>query len=114
MSVPTFTRLSPERSELLLLMRQINFGRIEQLPVRDGEPVLRGDAATRVYRELKFGRDNGPRADAAVPADFALKRQVVELFEQFDTLRDARVQVLVVKHGLPFTMHVETPGGTTT
>ena len=103
---------SPARLDLLRLMRRINFGRIEQLPVRDGEPVLRGDAATRVYREVKFGGDNGPRGDAADLSDFALKRQVVELFEQFDALRDAQVQVLVVKHGLPFTMHVETPGGT--
>ena len=104
------------RQKLVELMQSINFGRIEHLSIRAGEPVLKGDAATRIFRELKFGGDNGPRADHADDADFALKAQVVELFRQFDgtlallvTFTDARVEVLVIKHGLPFTMHVESP-----
>jgi hypothetical protein len=104
---PTLSSLSPARRSLVLLMRDVNFGRVEHLLVRGGEPVLAGDAATRVFRELKFGGDNGPRPD---PAAEPLKPQVVELFDQLDRLGDARVSVLVVKHGAPFAMHVETPG----
>jgi hypothetical protein len=104
---PTLSSLSPARRSLVLLMRDVNFGRVEHLLVRGGEPVLAGDAATRVFRELKFGGDNGPRPD---PAAEPLKPQVLELFDQFDRLGDARVAVLVVKHGVPFAMHVETPG----
>jgi len=39
----------------------------------------------RVVREIKFQAENGPRPEAVKP-DFALKRQVVELFEYFDSL----------------------------
>ena len=98
--------LSPERKHLLELMQRINFGRIEGLLLLDGEPVFDDPKPPRTVLELKFGAENGPRPEGA-SGDFALKRQVTELFEQFDQLKNAHIQVLTVKHGLPFGMHVE-------
>ena len=107
MPSPTRTPASPDqvrtlprdRRRLVELMQWINFGRIEGLIVRGGQPVL-DDPAPKVFREVKFGGDNGPRPEAGA-GEFARKAQVVELFEHFDRLGDGRVEVLTVKHGLP-------------
>jgi hypothetical protein len=91
----------------LELLQQVNFGRIEGLTVRGGEPVL--DPPPRVVREVKFGGENGPRPEGSL-GDFPLKAQAVELFRFFDRLRDGRILLLEVKHGLPFRLqHAEDP-----
>lgn len=95
--------LSARRASLLGLMQTINFGRIEGLAVLDGEPVL--DPPPRVIREVKFGGDNGPRPELGT-ANFLLKTQVLELFQHFDRLGDGTIEVLEIKHGLPFRMLV--------
>lgn len=84
-------------------MQRINFGRIEGLKFAAGEPVL--DPRPVLVREHKFGGENGPRAELATN-DFLLKQQVVELFAFFDQLRDGEIEVLEIKHGLPFRMIV--------
>lgn len=95
--------LSPARQGLLELMQDANFGRIENLAVIGGEPVLAPRPV--VVREHKFGGDNGPRPERDT-ADFVLKQRVVELFAFLDDLHDGVIDVLEVKHGLPFRMMV--------
>jgi hypothetical protein len=95
--------LSARRMGLLELMQSVNFGRVEALAVLDGDPVL--DPPPRVIREVKFGGDNGPRPERDA-GDFLLKTQVVELFQHFDRLGDGTIEVLEIKHGLPFRMLV--------
>jgi len=95
--------LGPDRRRLVHLMQQINFGRIEGLRIRDGDPVL--DPLPRIVREVKFPGDNGPRPEAE-SGDFTLKRQVQDLLAELDRIGDGVVDVLVVKHGLPFSMQV--------
>jgi len=95
--------LPPGRARLVELMQNINFGRIEGLAVEDCQPVL--DSPARIIREIKFGGQNGPRPESVV-ADFALKSQVLELFRCFDGLSDGVIEILEVKHGLPFRMEV--------
>jgi len=96
--------LSAPRRRLLELMQEINFGRIEGLAVRGGEPVL--DPPPRVVREIKFGGENGPRRELGSD-DFALKAQAVEFFTHLSRLGDGTVEILEIKHGLPFRMSVE-------
>jgi len=96
--------LSACRARLLELMQKLNFGRIENLVVRDGQPVL--SPPPRVIREIKFGGENGPRPEATIE-DFALKAQVVGLLRYLDELQDGVIGVLEIKHGLPFRMAVE-------
>jgi hypothetical protein len=86
---------------LIELMQQINFGRIEGLLVRNGEPAF--VPPPEVIREVKFGGENGPRPERGVD-DFALKAQVVELIQQLNGLGDGTVEAIEVKHGLPFRM----------
>ena len=105
MTVPSKSTISPARRHLVELMQRINFGRIEGLTIAHGEPSL-GEPRPKIFLEVKFGGENGPRPEAAA-ADFALKSQVVDLFAHFSELQDARIEVLTIKHGLPFGMHVE-------
>jgi hypothetical protein len=95
--------LSPCRQQLLESMQHINFGRLEGLTVIDGEPVF--DPAPRKQFDIKFGGDNGARSELG-SADFLLKQQVVELFNFFDEFQNGVIDVLEIKHGLPFRMIV--------
>lgn len=95
--------LSQSRQRLVREMQQMNFGRFEGLVVRDGEPAL--DPPFTKLRDHKFASENGPRPQLAT-TDFLLKREVVELFEHFDELQNGVIDVLEVKHGLPFRMIV--------
>ena len=106
MSAIAKSSLPPARSRLLELMQRVNFGRIEGLYIRCGQPVFEETAPPRVVLEVKFGADNGPRPETSI-TDFALKQQVIDLFAHLDRLGDARIESLTVKHGLPFGMHVE-------
>ena len=91
--------LSPARRRLLELLQQVNFGRLESLVIVDGEPVF--DPPPRIVREIKFGGENGPRAELGA-SDFLLKSQVIELLAFFDELQNRTIDVLEIKHGLPF------------
>ena len=98
------TSLTPSQQKLLTEMQRINYGRIEGLSVRRGQPVM--DPPPRVVREIKFGGDNGPRPEVA-KADFALKTQVRDLFAQLEALGDGVIPCIEVQRGLPFRMTVE-------
>lgn len=91
--------LSEPCRELVKLMQTVNFGRIEGLHIRDGMPVL--NPRPRVVREIKFCGENGSRRELAA-ADFILKSEVVELLAFFDELQNGVIDVLEIKHGLPF------------
>lgn len=91
--------LSPARRRLLELLQQVNFGRMETLVVANGEPVF--NPPPRIVREIKFGGENGPRQELGI-ADFHLKSQVVDLLAFLDELQNGTIDVLDVKHGLPF------------
>jgi hypothetical protein len=97
----SFASLPPERQQLLKRMQEANFGRFESLVIRGGQPVL--DPPPRLIREIKFGGENGPRPEVAIE-DFALKAHVIDLFCRFDELNNGVIDVLEIKHGLPFRM----------
>ncbi len=100
---PTKASLSPARRRLMELFQRVNFGRLECLKVSNRDPIL--DPGPVVFREHKFAGENGPRPELAAN-DFLLKQQVVELFAFFDQLQDGVIDVLEIKHGLPFRMIV--------
>ncbi len=90
--------LPESRRDLVELMQTIYFGRIEGLPIRDTMPILIPRPA--IVREHKLGGENGPHT--ALASDFQLKRQVIELFAFLDEFRDGVIDVIEVRHGLPF------------
>lgn len=96
---PTLQGCSRQRRRLVELMREIGFGVIHDIGVRQGEPEL--DCCTEVERHVRFGGGHGwePKESGE---DFLLKAQVVGLFELFDRLRNGTILRLEVKDGLPF------------
>jgi hypothetical protein len=99
-----FKSALPEpHKRLIELMQRVNFGRIEQLVIADGEPVL--TPLPLVIREIKFGGENGQRSEAEI-SDFIFKSQVVEMLRFLHEFRDGVIDVLEIKHGLPFRMIV--------
>jgi hypothetical protein len=85
-------------------MQRLNFGRIEDLVVRGGEPVF--DPAPRVIQKVKIGGENGPRTEFS-STDFLLKKQMIELVEAIASLGEGKVLTIDVKHGLPFAVEIE-------
>ena len=96
--------LTPARQELIEAMQRTNYGSIEGLPVRRGEPVM--NPRPRVIREYRFARENGPRPEVA-KTDFALKTEVIDLFAQLEALGDGVIIRIEIQRGLPFRMIVE-------
>jgi len=103
-AVATAASLPPARRRLVTLMQELNFGWIENLRVRGGQPVF--DPPPTVVRQVKFGGENGPRPEVAWE-DFVLKAQVRELLVQMEAMGDGVIRCIEVKHGLPFKMTVE-------
>ncbi len=101
--------LSPGRKRLIELMQEINYGRIENLQIRGGEPVF--DPPPTVLRHFLFGKENGQNPCRAND-DFALKKKVTEMFEIFDREQWLFVRELIIDDGLPLRMTaVDTTNG---
>jgi len=98
-----FMALSPPRRNLVRLMQRIGFGHIEGLAVSGGEPVI--DTQTRVVREVKF--DAVCSVTPSTESDYALKQQVLVLIEQLNAIGDSRINLIEIKHGLPFRMSID-------
>lgn len=107
MKIPTsFHDLSQQQRSLVQLMQRINFGALEHLPVRGGQPYL--DPPLRVVREHKLGGENGPRPESSLE-DFVLKAEVVELLAEIKRFGDGVIDRIEVKHGLPFRLVITEP-----
>lgn len=100
----TKSSLSDSHRRLVELMQRLNFGRIENLIVRDGAPVF--DPAPKVIQKVKIGGENGPRPELS-SEDFRLKKQTIELLEAITDLGAGTVLTIDVKHGLPFAVEIE-------
>lgn len=100
--------VSPARHRLLALCQKLNFGRIELIPVRDGQPIL--DPTPATAKEVKFASDNDPREDLR-RTEFLQKRQIQDFCHQLDQLQNGVIEFLEVKHGIPFKMIVRSSPG---
>lgn len=104
MSQPiTKSSLSDPERRLIELLQRINFGRIEHLHVRGGEPVL--DPAPHIIRTHKMGSRTGPREEAGLQ-DFWLKQPVADLLQTIRDIGDGEVLSITVMHGLPHVVEI--------
>jgi hypothetical protein len=94
--------LSLARQHFLDVCRDLGFGFIRNLRIVGHEPVL--PPPSDIVRDIVFGKRNGPHEIGS--DDFVLKAEVVEFLSYLDQLDDCVIEVLVVKHGLPFQMQV--------
>ena len=100
----TKSSLTAPQSRLVELLQKVNFGRIEGLHVRRGEPVF--EPGPRIIQKLKMGGDNAPRPETNLE-DFWLKHQTIEMLRTIADLGDGEVLAIEVKNGLPFAMEFE-------
>ena len=109
---PTSTRdLLPSECRFLAAMQQIGFGSFESVRIENGELVL--DPWPTTIRGVKFGSEDRSAA-LTPPAEFQLKRQVVELFEYVREVDSGEIRRLEIRHSLPFAMEVAMTGTRTT
>ncbi len=100
----TKSSLTTAQAQLVELLQALNFGRIEALRVRGGQPTF--DPPPRVIKKLKFGGENGPRAEVAY-GDFRLKQGVIELLELISRIEQGEVRSIEIRFGLPCTVELE-------
>ena len=93
-----FRQLSAPWQRLVRLFQSINFGRIEDLEVRSGEPVF--SPAPRVLFSVDLGSDEGARAEYDL-GDFALPKETVRLMDHVSELGHGTVALIDVRAGLP-------------
>ena len=96
--------LHPECRLLVEDMQRLNFGRYENVRVRDGRPCL--NPKPRRIRYLKPGKDNSPRPEAGL-SDFALKEQLIDFFRLLVEIGNGVILELEIKDGMPCHMTVE-------
>lgn len=87
-------------------MQQLGYGRIKRLIVSGGEPIM--DPPPKVLRHKRLTGTRRTRPDAQ-RGDFILKRQLVELFDEFDRLGNGVVDTIKVQDGLPCGFDIEEP-----
>jgi hypothetical protein len=92
------SELSPQQRSLLEIMREHQFGRIENMSIRAGQPVL--DQDLKVVRVASLGGESGGTKPPAGD-EFELKRVVCDLFDELARLGHGTVVKLEFKRGLP-------------
>src|SRR5262245_13442939 len=94
-----------QQRRLLETLQRTNFGRIQGLTIRGGEPVF--NPPPRIVKDVKLGAADSDARPELQAADFALKREHVELFENLKRIGDGIVESIEIKSGLPFRLTVE-------
>jgi len=90
--------LSPARQALVRLCQTANYAQIEQLLVRDSEPIF--NPAPVVLLDLKLDSDEVPRPELVL-TDFALTAEFCRLMDKLDALKHGIIERIEVRAGLP-------------
>jgi len=99
------SQLSPARQALVRALQTVNFGELQNIQVRNGEPMF-GDAAVTVF-DTKSDKDEGPRAEIGLP-DFLLNAEASHLIARLDEFKNGTIQRLEVRAGIPRRLVFET------
>jgi len=94
------TSLTAPQRRLLETLQRTNFGRIERLAVRNGQPVF--DPAPRIVKDVKLGNPENEARPELKAIDFILKREHLDLFENLAKFGTGTIEAIEIRHGLPF------------
>lgn len=101
MSLERKSELKSKERDFLEMMMQLDFARIENVPVSFGMPVITGQ--TKIVKKVKLSaKEDRPE----MPADFELKVEQKHFFEQVRSMQHGVIFSLEIKHGLPFSLEV--------
>ncbi|MBL8822442.1 MAG: hypothetical protein JNJ77_07640 [Planctomycetia bacterium] len=98
------SHLSKSQQRLLQVFQELNFGKIQQLHVKAGEPLL--TPSPRILKDLKIPGANDARVESHLK-DFELKREHLEFFHHLHALGDGVLELIEVRHGLPVRLLIE-------
>jgi hypothetical protein len=104
--VTRLSQLSAPRQALVRLLQSINFGHLEGLEVRGGEPVF--SPAPTVLVEVKLDSETEPRPETNLK-DFELRSEITRLLAQFDDLGYGSIERIDVRYGVPRRAVIERP-----
>ena len=96
---PRFSNLSALRQRLARLCQSMNYGEINNLPVRDCEPVLEGPQCV-VLVDVKLDSEERPRQETE-QSDFLLSAEVVRLMALLDAIQDGKISKIEIRAGIP-------------
>ena len=94
-----FCQLSPPRQHLVRLFQSINYGYLQDLEVRDREPILSGRRPI-VFVDVRLDSEERPRDELAL-ADFALCAEVYRLMCLLDQVENGKISKIEVRAGIP-------------
>lgn len=104
--------ISTESRILVATIRDLHFGRIENLVIRDGEPSFY-PAPPRIVQDIKIG-DNKELVDVRhrnrpelTCPDSVPEIHMAELLTHLRSLADESITTIDVRHGLPFRLLIE-------
>ena len=96
---PLLSDLSSARQALVRLCQSTNYGHIEDLAVRDRDPVF-PDPQCLVLVDVKLDAAEIQRPEVA-DSDFVLCTEVGRLMTLLDTIQDGKIARLEVRAGIP-------------
>jgi hypothetical protein len=99
--------LLPTETAFLAAMQALGFGSVEYLQVRSGELVL--NPWPTIVRDIKFAA--GHHIGKIAHPNSNLRPQVADFFAYVRDVDSGEIRELEVRHGLPFSMKIELPGG---
>ncbi len=97
-SLCRFSQLSASRQALVRLCQVTNYGQIQNLEIRDGDPVF--NPPPLVLIDLKLDADEVPRPEVDLP-DFELCKEVRRLIGQLHELATGVIEHIEVRGGIP-------------
>jgi hypothetical protein len=101
-----FSQVSSARQTLIRLCQAMNYGSIQELTVRNREPILT-DAPMRLLADLKLDGVDEPRPEVAL-SDFVLSVELVRLMFLLDRMGEGKISRIEIRAGLPRGVVVET------
>jgi hypothetical protein len=92
------SQLSPGRQALVRLCQLINHGHIEDLEIRESEPIL--DPPPPILKNVKLDADEEPRPELSL-SDFVLSGEVVRLMSLLDRVKSGSIRHIEIRAGIP-------------
>lgn len=93
-----FSELSPARQTFVRISQALNFGEIQNVHVRDGDPIF--DQTSVVLLDAKLDKEEVPRPELVL-TDFELCVEVKRLMSLLDELKNGTIRRLDVRAGIP-------------
>ena len=100
-----FSQLSPEAQILVRLCQSINYGHIQNLILKDQEPVFQGGSVVATT-DIRLDAED-PGRDELELEDFILCEEVRRLIALFDKVQNATVSKIEVRAGIPRKISLE-------